>query len=444
MPIPKKGNLSSIKNWRPITLLPLPGKLLEKIVHKTLSDYLESAAILSDSQFGFRPNRGTSEAVFSVLKDLYDARDDGKITATCFIDYCKAFDSVHHPTLVRKICALNIHSKLKKWLMEYLAHRSHCAIANSARSEQSPVGFGVPQGSILGPLLFILFINDISDCIQNSRFTMYADDIVLYASHSVKAEADRLLQEDLDRVGAWCNQNYMTINVSKSMCMYFGPNSKLANIGDTAFLLHDAVLPTCTSYPYLGVELDGCLSLTPHMNRTRKLFGNKLHKLNELRKTASGAICLTVYKVMMCPAIDYCSFYTGGAHSGDLIKLQRLQNRALRICERVPVRGHSIVDLHVRCKVEMLDRRRKIQLLGIMWKRARAGGALKQVRVRTRGDLKIRFAQRRAKTCFYEKSPYFRGVKLWDGLDKEVQKLNTCKKFKHAIVKLPLLSANYF
>ena len=143
------------------------------------------------------------------------------------------------------------------------------------------------------------------------------------------------------------------------------------------------------------------------MNKTKKLFGNKLHKLNELRKTVTSAICLNVYKVMMCPAIDYCSFYTGGAHSGDLIKLQRMQNRALRICQRLAIRDRSILDLHNDCKIDMLDRRRKLQLLGLMWKRAHNGGALEQRRVRTRGDRKIKFAQRRAKTCFYEKSPYY-------------------------------------
>ena len=158
----------------------MPGKLLEKLVHKSLSDHLEREAVLNKNQFGFCPGRGTSDAVFAVLKNLYDNRDDGKITSACFIDYCKAFDSVHHPTLIDKICNLNILGKLKKWLMEYLAHCSHCMIANNSKSDQSNVSFGVPQGSILGPLLFILFINDLSDCILNSKFTMYADGVMHY------------------------------------------------------------------------------------------------------------------------------------------------------------------------------------------------------------------------------------------------------------------------
>ena len=191
----------------------------------------------------------------------------------------------------------------------------------SELSEQANVRFGVPQGSILGPLLFVLFINDLSECIINSQFCMYADDVIIYASHIDRVEADRMLQEDLDRVSAWCLQNFMTINTAKSMCMYFGSKTKLSGAGDPIFMLNNVTLRTCTSYPYLGVELDSCLSLTPHMNKSKKLFGNKLYKLTQLRKTSSNEVCLTVYKVMMAPSVDYCSFYTGGAHSAELVKL---------------------------------------------------------------------------------------------------------------------------
>ena len=439
VPIPKKGNLGNIKNWRPITLLPLPGKLLEKIIHKLLSEHLENAALLCKTQFGFRKDRGTSDAVFNVVKDLFDARDDKKITATCFIDFCKAFDSVHHPTLIRKICALNIHRKLKKWLMEYLAHRSHCTIANGKKSPSEPVNFGVPQGSILGPLLFILFINDMSDCFQNCKYTMYADDVVMYVSADSHAEASRLLQEDIDRVGSWCLANGMTVNSQKSMCMFFGSDGMLWNSGDPVISLNGVVLPTCDSYPYLGVELDQRLSLTPQINKVKKCLGNKIYKLSKLRKNMTKKISLEIYKVMIAPTLEYCSFYTACATSGELIKLQRMQNHALRICLRTGIRVTSVADLHTQSEVQLLDRKRKIQLLMIMWKKAQNGEALIPTNIRTRGDLKIKFRKRRAKSCFYQKSPYYRGVTLWDTLDKEVQKITSKDSFKSKIETLPLL-----
>ena len=147
---------------------------------------------------------------------------------------------------------------------------------------------------------------------------------------------------------------------------------------------------------------------------------------------------LMVYKVMMLPSLEYCSFYTGSAHSGELLKIQRLQNQALRVCLRRGVRSISVVDLHKECGIELLARRRKLQLLQLMWKKAQNGEAIEQGNVRTRGDLKIRFKKRRAKSSFYQKSPYYRGVSLWDTLKSDVQKLPTKRRFKHAIDKLPL------
>ena len=436
VPIPKTGNLNSIKNWRPITLLPLPGKLLEKIIHKVLSEHLENNNVLSKTQFGFRPKRGTSDAVFNVLKDLYDARDDGMVTATCFIDFCKAFDSVHHMTLSHKICQLNIHGKLKRWLMEYLAHRGHVTVANGKKSDHAPVKFGVPQGSILGPLLFVLFINDLTEQIQNCKYTLYADDIVLYSSNINAAEAVRLLQEDLDRVNAWCNINFMTVNKKKSMCMYFGSKCKLSALDGPNLVLGRETLPICTVYPYLGVQLDSALSLTPHLNQVKKRLGNRIYKLCKLRKSMNEEISLRIYKVMICPVVEYCSFYIGSGHVAELQKLQRMQNHALRICCKRRVRDISIDQLHRTCNIATQERRRKLQLLNLMWKKAHGGEALEQADIRTRGDLKIRFAKRRAKYSFYQKSPYYRGVTLWDLLDKDVQKLPTKEQFKVAIHKL--------
>ena len=438
VPIPKKGNLSNIKNWRPITLLPLPGKLLEKIVHKLLSDHLENESLLSKTQFGFRKGRGTSDAVFNVVRDLFEAREDGKVTAACYIDFCKAFDSVHHPTLIKKICSLNISRKLKKWLMEYLAHRSHCTIANGTKSDNAPVKFGVPQGSILGPLLFILFINDLSECILNCHYTMYADDVVIYVSTASHEEAQRLLQEDINRVGEWCLANGMTVNTQKSMCMFFGSDGKLLAAGEPKITLLGNILPTCDSYPYLGVELDSRLSLTPHITKVKKSLGNKIYKFSKLRKNMSKKISIQIYKVMIAPSLEYCSFYIGCAHSGELLKLQRIQNHALRVCLRSDIRSISVADLHKQMEVLFLDRKRKLQLLMIMWKKAHNGEAIPQANIRTRGDLKIKFRKRRAKSSFYQKSPYYRGVTIWDTLDKEVQKCKTKTIFKSTIEKLPL------
>ena len=268
---------------------------------------------------------------------------------------------------------------------------------------------------------------------------MYADDVVIYTSADNHVEANRLLQEDIDRVGSWCHSNGMTVNAQKSMCMFFGSDGKLKDIGAPSISLNGTLLPTCESYPYLGVELDQRLSLTPHINKVKKSLGNKVYKLSKLRKNMTKKISLQIYKVMIAPTLEYCSFFIGSAHVAELTKLQRMQNHALRICLNTRVRGTSVDELHVLADVDFLDRRRKVQLLLIMWKKGHGGEALEQGRIRTRGDLKIRFRKKRAKTSFYQKSPYYRGVSLWDTLDKEVQKLTSVDAFKQMIETLPLL-----
>ena len=265
---------------------------------------------------------------------------------------------------------------------------------------------------------------------------MYADDVMLYVADHDAGVAVAKLQSDLDHVNNWCNTNFMTVNTEKSMGMYFGSGPRVNNLLGPNLKLGGHTLPTCTTYPYLGVLLDSRLSIVPHINRVKKSFGNRLYKLCKLRKCMTRDVSVDIYKVMIVPVVEYCSFYIGSGNVVELTKLQRMQNQALRVCCKTQIRGKSVAVLHMECGVETLDIRREKQLLGLMWKKAHSGAALEQAVVRTRGDLKIRLAKRRAKTSFYQKCPYYRGVTAWDNLSKETQKLTTKEKFKNAIKKL--------
>ena len=159
-PIPKKGDLQSINNYRPISLLPAPGRIMEKLIHKQLVDHIENNDLLSDYQYGFRRNRSTLHAVTQVVNHISTNLNKKIKTVAIFIDFKKAFDCLQFPTLTAKLAKLGLHQDTVEWLKNYLTNRSQSTVANRVCSPLAKITQGVPQGSILGPLLYIIYAND--------------------------------------------------------------------------------------------------------------------------------------------------------------------------------------------------------------------------------------------------------------------------------------------
>ena len=155
---------------------------MERVIYTRVYSWLEDNNKLSKFQFGFRASRGTADAVFNLVNNLYEARDRGEAVAACFLDVRKAFDSIHHGELIKRLRLLELPEIYTNWFVSHLANRKQRVICKDNISSVLPVPFGVPQGSILGPLLFICYINGLPDVLRNCRVSMYADDVVLMAS----------------------------------------------------------------------------------------------------------------------------------------------------------------------------------------------------------------------------------------------------------------------
>ena len=199
-PVFKIGANTLPENYRPISVLPVLSKLLEKAVDSKLMNFLETGNLLSDSQYGFRNNPSTKMGATLLCDNIRRKIDIGKMVGTIYIDLSKAFDTIGHGILLQKLPAYGIRNKELCWFTFYLFNRKQIVEVNNIRSISEPVYCGVPQRSILGPLLFILFFNDFVDHVKHSSVIKYADDTVIFLSHTDIEKIERLLNEDMESI----------------------------------------------------------------------------------------------------------------------------------------------------------------------------------------------------------------------------------------------------
>ena len=221
IPIPKSGDLTDVTNFRPISLLPTPGKVLEGVVHNQIENHGETEELLTNFQYGFRKGRSTTQTITQVLNHIYTNFNCRTPTVALFIDFRKAFDCLQYPTLLAKLKRLKLAESTLNWIADYLKKRTQCTFANRQLSLSGDIKQGVPKGSILGPFLYILYANDISGIINKTKYAFYADDTVIYTSSKNLNTAIKRIQADLNNLLKWCTQNDIHINPAKSKYMIF-------------------------------------------------------------------------------------------------------------------------------------------------------------------------------------------------------------------------------
>ena len=439
IPIPKSGDLKKADNYRPISLLPLPGKILEKLLHTQLSFYLEENNLLSHNQFGFRKQRSTTHALSQLLNQVYTNINRSVVTAAVYIDFSKAFNCVQHSTLLNKLTHLNLDQNFVRWIASYLNNRSQRTLANNTYSTSRQINQGVPQGSVLGPLLYIIYANDIADRIKNSGFTFYADDTVLYTQKKNLIQATADLQKDLDSLANWCADNEIYINISKTKTMFFGSRARLNSSELPIFKIGNSTLQRNKTYTYLGIKLDEQLALETHANSLIQRVSNRVYQLTKIRSYVTKKAALLIYKNMILPVLEYGDIFLHSASQKIRKKLQTLQNRALR-CALGKDKYYSSDDLHTEARLlKLIDRRHMHMLLHMyqlaqmpdfkLWKSHQPTGT------RTRSSKKKLITVRRPKNEKFKRSITYQGPKLWNSLPDYLQKADTYHNFKVQLKK---------
>ena len=429
IPLQKEGDATDVNNLRPVSLLPVPGKILEKLLHAQLISYLESNNVLIDTQGGFRRGHSTIATISEFTDDIFKAIDDKKVTLSVFIDLKKAFDTVNHDILLKKLERLGLDVFAMKWMKDYLTNRYQRTLANNILSDTCLVRCGVPQGSILGPLLFLVFINDMIANCKSCKSLLYADDTVMYQSCVTLSEAERLLQGDLIQLGDWCNKNKLTINVKKTKVMIFGSQKKIKSVRHPCLKMNDKVLEVVQTYKYLGMTLDSSLTFTNHIKKTIKSIAHKVYILSKVRKYITKAATLTLLKTMVLPFFDYGDYLYESGGQNYLLKLQRLLNRALRLVFNNS-NNLSVKQLHVKSNLLPLNDRRNVHILQCMFQRAQKSRYVDNRNLLTRAHGKKLLLVNMPRTEKYKKSVAYKGAIAWNNLSLEAQTAESYEAFK--------------
>ena len=282
VPLKKCGNSSDVNNLRPISLLPIQGKILEKIVQKRVMNHLDTNKLLDPRQGGFRPNHTTMGTISKFTEKIYKGINEGELTIATYIDLKKAFDTVNHKILLQKLEKLGIQNNNLKWIENYLSNRSQSTLANGILSPSNAITCGVPQGSVLGPLLFLVYVNDLSNILKEAGHYLYADDTVIFKSGTNIQTVLNSLQKDLNGYWSWCNANKLTINTKKTNYVIYGTNQRVSKIRHSSLSLQNDLLQRTPSYKYLGVHIDSHLSFNTHVDNCCKIVSHKLYLLSKV------------------------------------------------------------------------------------------------------------------------------------------------------------------
>lgn len=366
-PIFKGGDPKAVTNYRPIAVLTAMSKILERILNNRLVNYLESNNLLSKQQYGFRKHRSTTDATLALINELVHHLNNRKKTLTIFLDLAKAFDTVPIPTLLLKLQSLGVRGTQLNLFQSYLTDRSQIVKINDHLSTEQSISYGVPQGSILGPTLFLVFINDLCKLeLQNGFITSYADDTAITFSANSWTELQSVTQIGFNYVYNWLLSHSLTLNTSKTKLITFSLRSNsqptipisikahtCSSQPQTVSLNTECICPVIAStdtIKYLGIILDKYLNFKAHIDHLTSRVRKLIHFFKTLRHITNPHIIRTVYYAMCQSIISYCITIWGGACKTYIKPLEIAQRAILKVATFRPFLFPTF-QLYQLCKV---------------------------------------------------------------------------------------------
>lgn len=332
-PIYKKGNEEKLENYRPVSTLPLFGKIFEKIIYKRLYSFLIYQGILNETQFGFRKGHSTSHALNFSTNEIRKSWAKGEHVIGIFIDLSKAFDTISHSKLLTKLERYGIRGSALSLLTSYLADRTQYTNVLGENSDRLPVKYGVPQGSVLGPLLFLIYINDILNCSKLGVFVLFADDTNIFIKGNNLSDALLKANDVLQSIDLYMKLNELHINMTKSCFMHFDPHPRTNKSDDVDILLkiNDIPIKRVEYTRFLGVIIDRKLSWKEHVMALKNKLKCQAGAINRIKECVPKDLYRDLYYTLFHSHLSYCIDVWGGVSSNMLNQLFVVQKLCVRI-----------------------------------------------------------------------------------------------------------------
>ena len=441
VPLHKKGDRCDINNYRPVSLLNTSGKLMEKIVFKYIYNFFRDHYIISIWQSGFIPGCWTVCQLIEIYNTFCKAVSDGKEIRVVFLDISRAFDRVWHRGLLKKLESIGVRGPLLKWIEHYLKDRQQRVCINGQFSDWSYILSGVPQGSVLGPLLFLIFINDLTHVIDHTNMRLFADDTCLFITVDNRITASNDINDDLRAIQNWSDEWLVTFSAPKTKSMVVS-RKRDAHL-NPPLSFDNSVVDEVSNHKHLGIVLSNDLGWANHIDEICTKAMRRLDVIQSFKFKLDRNALERFYMSFVLPIMEYGDVVWAGSPDCDLEKLDKVHIRAMRIITGATERS-NINSMYEDLGWVSLSRRRLIHRLTLFYKITNnmTPQYLADIVPPTVGDRQIynlrsrdNITQIHAQKQRYTKSFFPATIREWNSLPMEIRNSPTLCTFKTRLLK---------